>query len=94
MTRGEYQFRAPLPFTPGLDIAGEVAALETRASRAVNVGDAVVRAGRGWAGSPNTLCCRPRACAPKPARLPSFAQGGLWRGLSDGLCGPDAPRAA
>src|SRR5438128_2228072 len=30
MTRGEYQFKPPLPFIPGLDLAGEVAALGER----------------------------------------------------------------
>jgi NADPH2:quinone reductase len=45
MTRGAYQFKPPPPFTPGLDVAGEVAALGEGAS-GFQVGDAVVGGAR------------------------------------------------
>ena len=41
MTRGEYQFKPPLPFTPGLDLSGEIAALGEGVT-GWKVGDAVV----------------------------------------------------
>ena len=46
MTRGEYQLKPPLPFTPGLDLAGEVVALGDGVT-GLSVGDAVVGGGVG-----------------------------------------------
>jgi NADPH2:quinone reductase len=48
MTRGEYQHKPELPFTPGLEMAGEVEAVGAGVER-WRVGDAVVGAGRGFA---------------------------------------------
>jgi len=45
MTRGAYQMKPPLPFTPGLDLAGEVVAQGPGASR-FKIGDAVVGGAR------------------------------------------------
>jgi NADPH2:quinone reductase len=41
MTRGEYQHKPPLPFTPGMEMAGEVAALGEGVTQ-LKLGDAVV----------------------------------------------------
>jgi NADPH2:quinone reductase len=48
MTRGEYQHKPALPFTPGLELAGEVEALGQGVER-WRVGDAVVGGGGGFA---------------------------------------------
>eukprot|EP01039_Chlorochromonas_danica_P014965 gene14965-17537_t len=45
MTRGGYQFKPPLPFTPGLDFSGEVDAVGDDVE-AFRVGDAVVGGAR------------------------------------------------
>lgn len=45
MTRGEYQHKPPLPFIPGLELSGEIAALGTDVE-AWAVGDAVVGGAR------------------------------------------------
>ena len=75
MTRGEYQFKPPLPFTPGLDIAGEVAALgEGVASLAI--GDAVVGGAR-LGGFAEYAVLAAEALKPKPARL-SFAEAAAY----------------
>jgi NADPH:quinone reductase len=75
MTRGEYQFKPPLPFTPGLDLAGEVVALgEGLASLAV--GDAVVGGAR-LGGFAEYAVLPAEGLKPKPERL-SFAQGAAY----------------
>ena len=71
MTRGEYQFKPPLPFTPGLDIAGEVAALGEGVSN-LEVGNAVVGGAR-LGGFAEYAVLSTDALKPKPARL-SFAE--------------------
>jgi NADPH2:quinone reductase len=48
MTRGEYQHKPELPFTPGLEMAGEVDAVGAGVER-WKAGDAVVGGGRGFA---------------------------------------------
>src|SRR5436190_211669 len=45
MTKGEYQFKPPLSFTPGLDLAGEIAALGQGVTD-WKIGDAVVGGAR------------------------------------------------
>ena len=80
MTRGEYQFKPPLPFTPGLDLAGEVAALgESVGGDGVtgwSVGDAVVGGAR-LGGFAEYAVLSAEALKPKPARL-SFAEAAAY----------------
>jgi NADPH2:quinone reductase len=71
MTRGEYQFKPPLPFTPGLDLAGEVAALGEGVT-GWSLGDAVVGGAR-LGGFAEYAVLSADALKPKPARL-SFAE--------------------
>lgn len=75
MTRGEYQFKPPPPFTPGLDLAGEVAALGEGVT-SLAVGDAVVGGAR-LGGFAQYAVLPAEALKPKPARL-SFAQGAAY----------------
>lgn len=75
MTRGEYQFKPPLPFTPGLDLAGEVAALGEGVT-SLAVGDAVVGGAR-LGGFAQYAVLSDEALRPKPARL-SFAGGAAY----------------
>ena len=75
MTRGEYQFKPPLPFTPGLDIAGEVAALGPGVTN-LNIGDAVVGGAR-LGGFADYAVLSAEALKPKPARL-SFAEAAAY----------------
>lgn len=67
MTRGEYQLKPDLPFTPGLEFAGEVDALGAGVE-GWSVGDAVVGGNRF--GAMAEYCVVPAAALrPKPARL-------------------------
>ena len=75
MTRGEYQFKPPPPFTPGLDIAGEVAALGEGAA-GFQVGDAVV-AGARLGGFAEYAVVDSAGLSPKPERL-SFAEAAAY----------------
>ncbi|UAL09890.1 NADPH:quinone oxidoreductase family protein [Caulobacter segnis] len=75
MTRGEYQFKPPLPFTPGLDIAGEVVALGEGVA-GLSIGDAVVGGAR-LGGFAEYAALPAEGLRPKPARL-SFAQGAAY----------------
>ncbi|HEX6866084.1 MAG TPA: alcohol dehydrogenase catalytic domain-containing protein, partial [Caulobacteraceae bacterium] len=75
MTRGEYQFKPPLPFTPGLDLSGEIAALGEGVS-AWKVGDAVVGGAR-LGGFAEYAVVAAQALKPKPERL-SFAQAAAY----------------
>lgn len=75
MTRGEYQFKPPLPFTPGLDIAGEIAALGEGVTR-LAAGDAVVGGAR-LGGFAEYAVLPAETLKPKPKRL-SFAQGAAY----------------
>jgi len=75
MTRGEYQFKPPTPFTPGLDLAGEVAALGQGVS-GFSVGDAVVGGARLGAFAQYAVVSA-EALKPKPERL-SFAQAAAY----------------
>jgi NADPH2:quinone reductase len=80
MTRGEYQMKPPLPFTPGLDIAGEVAALGPTPSggqaSGLQIGDAVVGGAR-LGGFAQYAVLDALALSPKPDRL-SFAQAAAY----------------
>jgi len=75
MTRGEYQFKPPPPFTPGLDLAGEVAALGEGVT-GWRLGDAVVGGAR-LGGFAEYAVLSAEALKPKPARL-SFAQAAAY----------------
>jgi NADPH2:quinone reductase len=75
MTRGEYQFKPPLPFTPGLDLAGEVVALGEGVT-GLKVGDAVVGGAR-LGGFAEYAVLSADALKPKPARL-SFAEAAAY----------------
>ncbi len=75
MTRGEYQLKPPLPFTPGLDLAGEVAALGDGVT-SLSVGDAVVGGAR-LGGFAEYAVLSAQALKPKPARL-SFAEAAAY----------------
>lgn len=67
MTKGEYQLKPPLPFTPGMEIAGEVIA-----GNGFAAGDAVV-AGTRLGGFAEIVAVDADAVRPKPAHL-SFAE--------------------
>jgi len=75
MTRGEYQFKPPPPFTPGLDLAGEVAALGEGVT-GWSLGDPVVGGAR-LGGFAEYAVLSAEALKPKPARL-SFAQAAAY----------------
>ena len=80
MTRGEYQMKPPLPFIPGLDIAGEVAALgpnlEDGGVATFKVGDAVVGGAR-LGGFAQYAVLDASALNPRPERL-SFAEAAAY----------------
>ncbi|MBA4794270.1 MAG: NADPH:quinone oxidoreductase family protein [Phenylobacterium sp.] len=70
-TRGEYQHKPPLPFIPGMEIAGEVEALGEGVDR-FRIGDAVVGGAR--IGGFSELAVTPAlGLRPKPERL-SFSE--------------------
>ena len=75
MTRGEYQLKPPLPFTPGLDLAGEVVALGEGVT-GLTIGDAVVGGAR-LGGFAEYAVLSADALKPKPARL-SFAEAAAY----------------
>ena len=75
MTRGEYQFKPPLPFTPGLDLGGEVVALGEGVTGRT-IGDAVVGGAR-LGGFAEYAVLDAQALKPKPARL-SFAEAAAY----------------
>ena len=75
MTRGEYQLKPDLPFTPGLDFAGEAAALG-EGVEGLDVGAAVVGGARTGAFA-EYIAVPARALKPKPARL-SFAEAASY----------------
>ncbi len=75
MTRGEYQLKPPLPFTPGLDFAGEVAGLGEGVS-GLEIGVAVVGGARTGAFA-EYIVVPAKALRPKPARL-SFGEAASY----------------
>jgi NADPH:quinone reductase len=74
-TRGEYQHRPPLPFIPGLELAGEIEAIGEGVDR-WKVGDAVVGGAR-IGGFSDYALTNAMALRPKPARL-SFAEAAAY----------------
>jgi NADPH2:quinone reductase len=75
MTRGEYQHRPELPFTPGMEMSGEVEALGAGVTRWA-VGDAIV-GGAKTGGFSQFALAPAEALRPKPARL-SFAEASAY----------------
>ena len=71
MTNGDYQLKPPLPFTPGMDVAGEIAALGEGVT-GIAVGQAVVGGAR-LGGFAEYAILEANSLNPKPQRL-SFAQ--------------------
>ena len=69
-TRGEHQHKPPLPFTPGMEMAGEVDAVGEGVTR-LKVGDAVAGGGRG--GFADYVVLPAAGLRTKPAGL-SFSQ--------------------
>jgi NADPH2:quinone reductase len=70
-TRGEYQHKPPLPFIPGLELAGEVCELGEGVTN-LKVGDAVVGGSR-FGGFSDYAIGHAQMLRPKPAGL-TFAQ--------------------
>ncbi len=75
MTRGEYQLKPPSPFTPGMDVAGEVAALGEGVT-SLKIGDAVVGGAR-LGGFAEYAVMEAISLNPKPERL-SFAEAAAY----------------
>jgi NADPH2:quinone reductase len=75
MTRGEYQMKPPVPFIPGLDIAGDVATLGEGVT-AFKAGDPVVGGGR-LGGFAEYAVLDAQALSPKPERL-TFAEAAAY----------------
>jgi NADPH:quinone reductase len=75
MTTGGYQLKPPLPFTPGLDLAGEVEAVGDGVDP-TRVGEAVV-AGARTGGMAELAIVRASAARPKPEAL-SWAQAAAY----------------
>jgi NADPH2:quinone reductase len=75
MTRGEYQFKPPLPFTPGLDLAGEIEALGDGVTD-VRLGQAVV-AGARLGGMAEFAVVDAAGVMSKPESL-SFAEAAAY----------------
>ena len=75
MTRGEYQFKPPLPFTPGIDLSGEITALGEGVDR-WKLGEAVVGGAR-LGGFAEYAVLSAEAVKPKPQRL-TFAQAAAY----------------
>jgi NADPH2:quinone reductase len=75
MTRGDYQFKPPLPFTPGLDLAGEIVQLGEGVG-GWDIGDAVVGGAR-LGGFAQYAVLPADALKPKPERL-TFGQAAAY----------------
>ncbi len=75
VVQGLYQFKPPLPFTPGLEGAGEVIAIGEDVDN-VKLGDAVV-AGLGTGAFAEEALASARALRPKPEAL-DFAEAASY----------------
>jgi NADPH2:quinone reductase len=75
MTRGEYQHKPPLPFIPGLELAGEVDALGEGVSQ-WKIGDAVVGGARIGGFSDDAICMA-AALRAKPEAM-SFSEAAAF----------------
>ena len=68
-TRGEYQHKPPLPFIPGLELAGEVRRAGRGRRRRFKVGDAVVGGARIGGFAEYAVIAAAAACGPSRERL-------------------------
>ncbi|MEO8811897.1 MAG: NADPH:quinone oxidoreductase family protein [Caulobacteraceae bacterium] len=75
MTRGDYQHKPPLPFVPGLEVAGEIDLLGDGV-RGWRIGDGACGAPRGG-GFAQFAIAAAAALRPKPARL-TFAEASAY----------------
>jgi NADPH2:quinone reductase len=75
MTKGEYQHKPPLPFIPGLELAGEIDAVGEGETRWA-IGDAVV-GGAKVGGFSDYALCSAAALRPKPQRM-TFAEAAAY----------------
>ncbi len=75
MTKGEYQHKPPLPFIPGMEMAGEIESVGEGVAR-WSVGDAVV-GGAKTGGFSEFALAQAGALRPKPSRL-SFAEASAY----------------
>src|SRR5215475_3433683 len=62
--QNQYQFKPPLPFSPGAEVAGVVSAVGDGVT-AVQVGDAVL-ANPGWGGLAEKVVASAQSCIPVP----------------------------
>jgi NADPH2:quinone reductase len=88
MAAGEYQLKPPLPFTPGVEAAGDV--VEVNAVAGVAVGDRVIVKMRHGAYSDEAV-----ATPSQLVKLPStfdYAEGATFLAGHDGLSCADRPR--
>jgi NADPH:quinone reductase len=79
MTRGSYQFRPDPPFTPGMEIAGDVIEIAPDVS-GISIGDRVMSGGKGG-GLAEQFIANAVSVAPLPSVL-SFEEGACWRGAA------------
>jgi NADPH:quinone reductase len=79
MTRGAYQFRPDPPFTPGMEIAGDV--IETAPDvEGLSIGDKVMTGGKGG-GLAEQFVVEAQAVSPLPNAF-SYAEAACWRGAA------------
>jgi NADPH:quinone reductase len=76
MTRGTYQFRPDPPFSPGMEIAGEVIEIAPDV-RGLKLGERVMSGGKGG-GLAEQFVAVANAVTPLPTAF-SFEEGACWR---------------
>jgi NADPH:quinone reductase len=75
MTAGEYQLKPPLPFTPGVEAAGDVVEIDG-AARGVAIGDKVIVKLR-YGGYANEIVVTPSQLVPLPSTF-GYAEGATY----------------
>jgi NADPH2:quinone reductase len=75
MLRGKYQFRPPLPFSPGGEVAGRVSAVG-EGVRGISIGQRVM-AYVGWNGCREVAIARAEAVVPLPDEISDELAAGL-----------------
>lgn len=76
MTRGRYQFKPELPFSPGAEIAGRVVAFGDGAADGLAIGQRVM-AYTGWNGARQRVAVPVSALVPIPDGVPDDIAAGL-----------------